>query len=454
MNKVQRNLFFINLVVIQFGILIFVLLIQPSFSNYPVLIIFGVLLTCAVSFASWRIFQKPIQEIKKIIENLAQGNFQEHIRLSHKDEFGELADNLNQMSIELQNRVKETIRDKSEIKAIVSSMIEGVIVVGKDERILLLNAPVYTMLELRSRETIGRPYWEVIRHQEINSFIKEAMATKSSLVRELTIISPEETHFSVQVSSVVLESGYLLGVVAVFHDITELKKLARLRSEFVANVSHELKTPLTTIKGFVETLKEGAINDRGSAIKFLEIIAKHTERLENLVNDLLSLSAIESREVKLNREKISVNAFLEAILNLYKERFENQKLNIHLKLARELPSILADRNKIEQVFFNLIDNAIKFTPPGGSIIINSIQQNGFIQIDVKDTGIGIESEHLPRIFERFYRVDRGRSRELGGTGLGLSIVKHIVQLHQGKVSVESEPQAGSTFSIFLPVCPS
>ena len=254
-----------------------------------------------------------------------------------------------------------------------------------------------------------------------------------------------------KISPVILDNtDQLSQIVAVFHDITEIKNLAKMRSEFVANVSHELKTPLTSIKGFVETLREGAIEDKKNARRFLDIIQLHAQRLENLVEDILSLSAIESREEKWNFQKTSVVPILETIVGLYKDRFSNRELKLNLDLDPGLPAIYIDQPRIEQAFINLLDNAVKFTPAKGSISIKVYSDNGFVRIDFKDSGIGIEQQHLPRLFERFYRVDKGRSRELGGTGLGLAIVKHIVQSHHGKVLVQSEPQKGSTFSVLLP----
>ena len=226
-----------------------------------------------------------------------------------------------------------------------------------------------------------------------------------------------------------------------------------MRSEFVANASHELKTPLTTIKGFVETLKEGAINDPEKAGKFLEIIEKHANRLEQLVNDLLSLSAIESKEVDFKFEPTPIGTVIETVKNFSKELIEKRGHKITVTIEPGLPAVFIDRHRMEQVFLNLLDNAIKFTPQEGSIAISAKKEDGFIRVDFKDNGVGIDAGHLPRIFERFYRVDKGRSRDMGGTGLGLSIVKHIVLAHHGKVSVSSQLEKGSTFSVFLPNSP-
>ena len=427
MNKTLLKLFFINLGIISIFFFIFGVTARISPSIFSSFFLTGFFLALILSLAAGRIFLNSFRQIEK--------NVTEH---------------LNQMSGELEHKTTALIQDQNELQTILSSMIEGVIVVNNHERIILINNPVYEMLDLRSRDTIGKPYWEVIRNAEINSLLKEAIHFKRSLQKEITIIAPTESYFSMQVSCV-WSNHQLSGVVAVFHDISELKKMARMRSEFVANASHELKTPLTTIKGFVETLKEGALNDPVRALQFLQIIDKHTARLEQLVNDLLNLSAIESKEVDFKFEPIPIGTVIETAVNFSKENMEKGQHQMTVMIEENLPAVLVDRHRIEQAFLNLLDNAIKFTPRGGSIAISAKREDDFIRVDVKDNGIGIEATHLPRIFERFYRVDKGRSRDLGGTGLGLSIVKHIVLAHHGKVSVASEVEKGSVFSIFFPI---
>ncbi len=432
MNKTHLKLFLANLLVIWICFFIFIFgmmggIFPPANDAFHLFfIVYGILLALILSLVVGRMFLRPLRQIQK--------NATEH---------------LHQVSKELEHKTTELLQDQNELQTILSSMIEGVIVVNKDERIILINSPVHEMLDLRSQDTIEKPYWEVIRNDEINSLLKEAIHFKKSLKKEIMIIAPMESHFSMQVSCV-LSNQQLSGVVAVFHDISELKKMERMRSEFVANASHELKTPLTTIKGFVETLKEGALKDPVRAMQFLQIIEKHTARLEQLVNDLLNLSAIESKEVDFKFEHIPLGTVIETVVNFSKENIEKGQHKIIVNVEGNLPTVFIDRHRIEQAFFNLLDNAIKFTPPGGVIALSAKKEDDFIRVDVKDNGIGIDAAHLPRIFERFYRVDKGRSRDMGGTGLGLSIVKHIVLAHHGKISVSSEPGKGSTFSIFLP----
>ncbi len=345
----------------------------------------------------------------------------------------------------------QSFHDKNELNAILSSMVEGVMVIGADERILYVSPNASQMFQMRSAQVELKPYWEVIPHAQINSSIKEALENKLALNKEIVLIGVSDIFFSMQISPI-LREGRLKSIVAVFHDITALKKLIAMRSEFVANVSHELKTPLTAIKGFVETLAdEGGLDDQINAKRFLEIIHKQTQRLETLVEDLLVLSAIESREAKMDFAPLEVGSVIQSVISVSKKAIDKKEIVLSLTVSCDLPKVLADYNRLEQVFINLLDNAVKFTPAQGKIAIKAYMDAGWVRIDVKDSGVGIPAEFLPRIFERFFRVDKSRTGDTG-TGLGLAIVKHIIHAHQGRIDVESAPQQGSTFSISLKPC--
>ena len=340
--------------------------------------------------------------------------------------------------------------DRENFETILSSMVEGVIVIDSKGKIKHASPNFCQLLELRSKETQGKLYWEVIWNQEINDSLKEALSYKKAVKKEINIIGPKESFFSMQISPVLDREDKLLSLIAVFHDITELKRLEKVRTDFVANVSHELKTPLTAIKGFVETLQTSAKDDPVASSRFLDIIDKQTQRLENLVNDLLVLSSIESKEVKMNFSAEPLDKVISSILALQKKNIEDRGHQVTMDIPEDLPKVLVDRQRIEQVFLNLLDNAVKFTAPGGKISIQARWERPYVRVEVKDNGVGIPAEHLSRVFERFYRVDKARSREAGGTGLGLAIVRQIVSAHQGKIEVESSSGVGSTFRIFLP----
>ncbi|MFQ6083910.1 MAG: two-component system histidine kinase PnpS [Candidatus Aminicenantia bacterium] len=428
--------------------------VKEKMANIYKIIIYSLLIGGLISLALGalvgRYFSSPLSEMKSFAQKIIQGDLNQKIRIKSKDEIGQLAESLNEMSDQLEKKIEAIIEDKNKMEAILSSMREGVIVIDKNENIVLLNSSLARMLELRSEKFMGRPFWEIIPNNEINSFLKQALEKKNSLSGQVSILKPKTRNIQIQTAPITDRQGRLLGLVGVFHDITELKKLEKARSEFMANVSHELKTPITSIIGFVETLRNGAINDLKKRDEFLDIIYSHSQRLINLVNDILSLSRIESREIKMNLQPVSVKEIIENIRTLYRDKIESKKQSFQMNIPSELSPVLADPERIAQAFSNLIDNAIKFTPEKGKIMVKAQEIDNFIRIDVSDTGIGIAEEHLPRIFERFYRVDKARSREMGGTGLGLAIVKHIVQAHQGKTTVKSQPEKGSTFSVFLP----
>lgn len=393
----------------------------------------------------------PILLMIDATQRIKNGDFTQRINVRYHNELGELVRNLNEMSAVLEKQIHQMTNDKNELQAILSSLVEGVVVIGRDERMVYLSPNFCDLLDVRSREATGRLYWEVIRNQQINDTIKKAMAVKKAAKMDIKILGSKDTFFSMQVSPVFNEHSELMSVVAIFHDITEHKRFENLRTEFVANVSHELKTPLTSIKGFVETLQGGALKDPENAKRFLDIIEKQTVRLENLVNDLLTLSSLESQELRMDFQKGEIAVIINSVVNLHKGHWERMGQSIQIDVGADLPVVKIDRQRMEQVFLNLLDNAIKFTPQGKEIFIDAVRENGFIRVNIRDTGIGIGSEHIPRLFERFYRVDKARSRELGGTGLGLSIVKHIIQAHKGKVDVVSKLGVGTTFSVYLPL---
>jgi len=391
---------------------------------------------------------KPLRQMMQIGKLLSKGDFTQRIKIKTRDEIGELGEILNQMSDELSQKIAQIGEEKSQLDSILSSMVEGVLAVDSSGRVLLVNKNLSQVFNLGSA-TYGKPYYEVIRNPELNQFIQEVLTNPKEKRKEVSFFHPEEKDFMVQSALVEQKRKGSIFLLFVFHDITELKKTERVRKDFVANVSHELRTPLTSIKGFVEALRDGAINDPEKSLQFLSIISQHADRMNKIVTDLLQLSRIESKDFLLKIEPFLVRELLDEVFSTLKSSSEEKSQILEASLPSPDLKVLADRHWITQALTNLVDNAIKYTPEKGKIRIEAKDKGESVEIAVIDNGIGIPQKDLPRIFERFYRVDKGRSRESGGTGLGLSIVKHIIEAHGGKVEVKSQEGKGSEFSFAL-----
>ena len=409
----------------------------------------AVTISLGISFALARRVSRPISQMAQAAKMISKGDLSRRIREDSRDEVGDLAYSFNRMSEELQRQMGDLAREVSEKEALLSSMIEGVLAIDRDEHVILINQAAQRMLELGPDDALGKFHWEVIRNSEINNLFKEVLKTKEQKEVKLQIGPLGERAFMVYAAPIRAWGGNILGVVAVFHDVTEIRRLEKVRMEFVANVSHELRTPLTSIKGFVETLKRGAIDERENAVNFLDIIERHTDRLNQLITDLLDLSRVETGKKKMDFQPIKVEELINRAVSHFMEISNKNRPKIKYNIPSDLPMVLADEEGIETVLKNLLDNAVKYTPKRGEINITSTDKDDYIEIAVVDNGIGIPSRDLPRIFERFYCVDKARSRELGGTGLGLSIVKHIIEAHGGTVGVESEVGEGSRFTFTL-----
>ena len=347
------------------------------------------------------------------------------------------------------DEIKEKKR-RGQLKALLDSMVEGVIVLDPHGKITLLNIVVENTFNVKEEDFLGHPLIEAIRNPELDQFLKEALATQRVRETELEMITPVERIFKIRAAFFGIPEEGKKGVLATFYDVTELRKLERTKAEFVANVSHELKTPLASIKGFVETLQEGGLDDKKNRKNFLEIIGSNVNRLDLLINDILELSKMDSGRAELNKKEFDFNILVNKILELLDPLIKKKRLEVEVKLDPAFLKVRADQVMIEQTLLNLLDNAVKFSKDNGSIKISGEIDEFFFKVSVSDKGIGIPSEDLFRIFERFYRVDKGRSREMGGTGLGLSIVKHSIESHGGAVKAESKIGEGSVFSFTLP----
>ena len=349
----------------------------------------------------------------------------------------------------LKERINNLENENNRIHAILNSMVEGVIAVDKDTRVLSLNPTAKSIFNIAANNALGKIFLEVFPNNDIAEVIAQVLKKGEFISKELTLIWPVQKVFQVNASPII-ESGAVNGCLLVIHDITEIRRLETMRRDFVANVSHELKTPLTSIKGFVETLLEGAMEDKENSINFLKIINNHADRLNTLINDLLDLSHIESKEIALKKEKFVLARLVDEVMLGFKSQAKKKAVELRSELPKDL-EVFADKSKLEQVFTNLINNAIKYNKDQGFVRVYAEQSASQIKITVEDSGSGIPARDIPRIFERFYRVDKARSRELGGTGLGLSIVKHIIELHSGLVGVQSTEGLGSKFFFTIPV---
>jgi len=329
-------------------------------------------------------------------------------------------------------------------------MFEGVIVTDVDEKIILMNPSLRKLFFIDSNPAGKKPL-EVIRNTAVEEMVERIIKGKQHLAtEEIVINTPEEKILKVN-GVPIMSNNRLEGAILVFHDITELRRLEKIRQDFVANVSHELRTPISSIKGYAETLLEGALEDKANAKEFISIIYQDSNRLASLINDLLDLSKIESGKLKMSFAALDSVLLIKKAVMVIDSQAKAKSIKLKIDISQNLPKIKADETRFSQVMINLLDNAIKYSSEGGTTSIFAKVVENVLQIDISDTGIGISENDLPRIFERFYRVDKARSRELGGTGLGLSIVKHIVSSHGGQVWVKSELGLGSTFSFTIPL---
>lgn len=405
-----------------------------------------------VIFIGTRIFTryaKSIEAATNVALELTKGNYRARTPVYQFDETGILAKSINMLAENLQELVKAQEMQQDRLRALIENMGAGLLLIDSRGRINLINKGYIDIFQIDSVDCLNKQYYEVIEHQEICQLVADVFRTEQKASKQIQIpLLIERKYFVVYGVPIIGTNHVWKGVLLVFHDITELKKLEQVRKDFVANVSHELKTPVTSIKGFAETLLDGAMNDKQALADFLSIILKESERLQSLIHDLLELSKIEQQGFTLNVQELNLTRLLEDVLTLLtgKAQAKNIKLEFYHK---DYVMIKGDVDRLKQVFLNLIVNAITYTPPDGEVKIILLEHDEKVRVHVKDTGVGIEKEEIPRIFERFYRVDRARSRNSGGTGLGLAIVKHIVEAHRGHISVRSEVGKGSEFIIEL-----
>jgi two-component system phosphate regulon sensor histidine kinase PhoR len=444
-------------ILVSFSILMF----QAAFIRFlkmPLLLssLLALLLSIPLSWLLSRRIIRPVQAMTDRANAYAQGSFEQRIPVAPEDELARLGRAIEEMGLELRRRIEEISTEKDYLQTVLSGMAEGVLVLDRRGRILMANEALQKTLGSPSTVT-ERTALEVIRNVALEEAVQKVLREGGREILELTLPTSEGRALEVNVVGIppspagsAPSSEKTSGIIAVFHDITRLKNLERIREDFVANVSHELRTPLTTIKGYSETLLDGALRE-DVAFQFVQIIKKHADRLEKIVEDLLTLSKIEARTFSLRRETLLIGDLVEDVLELMREPAEKRAITLSKGEIDPALSVSGEKGYLEQALVNLVDNAIKYGRQGGIVRISATEKSpGEVQVSVMDDGEGIPREDLSRVFERFYRVDKGRSKELGGTGLGLSIVKHLVQAHGGKVWAESQPGKGSTFFFTLP----
>jgi len=400
-------------------------------------------------FISYRLAE-PIRAMERFTEKLRQGEPVGAILLNTGDETKKLADNINFLVEELKDKIRIANEEKSKLMTALTSMTEGVLIINAQGLIEFVSPVLGDMLSVRYEDVFGKTLMEAFRSAELQKILTEFKRTGENITREITLDMAEAVILNVSVSAV---HGYPQEdkTMIVFHDVTRLKKLEKVKEDFVANVTHEIRTPLTAIIGYLETIKNGAIGNIDETKKFVDIILNQAERLNRLVEDLLTLSHIELKELKFNFENVSINAAITNVISLVEAKAKEKKITIHNNVRENFPMIRADKDKLTQIFVNILDNAVKFTPESGRITIVAKEADACAAVSISDTGIGVPRDELQRLGERFYRVDRSRSRDLGGTGLGLSIVKHLMIAHGGRMEIESELGRGTTVSLLFPL---
>ncbi len=395
---------------------------------------------------------RPIEQMKDAAKRFAAGQLDHRVPVPDSEELAELAGALNETADRLKRTIETITNQKNQLEAILSSMAEGVIAVDSDGRVVSINKKAALLLEIDVVSVTGHSIEETIRNVDIQRFMRYTLMSSAPTEEDITLSAEQPVSLRARGTYLTDHQGNKSGAVIVLSDTTRMQRLENIRRDFVANVSHELRTPITSIKGFVETLLDGAINEPEQAQRFLNIIAGHTDRLMAIIEDLLSLSRLEEngQTRMIAREHLKIRPVLESAVELSGPKAGDKKIKIEIDCDDDLEALI-NPTLLEQAALNLVDNAIKYSPAESTIQISARRAEKEVIIAVKDSGCGIEKSHLSRIFERFYVVDKARTRKLGGTGLGLAIVKHITNLHGGSVSVESTPGQGSTFTIHLPI---
>lgn len=410
-----------------------------------------VAMALAIGFAVWRKWIAPWKDAEELAEHIAEHRAPRKFLISgnpHARRIGLALESLSDRQRELEQRARE---GEQSVQAVFGAMLDGLVVVDEARRVRLMNREFRRVFGVEENIS-GRTLLEVIRDASVDRLVREAIRSGQPQGESMRVSPSASEGREMEVNAVPLgeNSAQMEGAVVLFRDVTHVRQVEEMRRDFVANVSHELRTPLSIFRGYLETLLDDPHQPPGELLRILEIMERHSDRLNALVEDVLSLARLESPGAELDLGEVDLAELLHSIMRDWEKRFAAKQLKSHLNFPGNLPLLQADENRLQEVIYNLLDNAVKYSQPGGTVSLRAELEGGHIRISVTDQGVGIAEASLPRIFERFYRADKARSRELGGTGLGLSIVKHIVQLHGGTVEAESEPGKGTTISVLLP----
>jgi len=419
---------------------------QTVFLTILIISIFSLILAILVSYQ----LAKPIRAMEQFTRKLRQGDLQGSILLNTSDETKTLADNINYLVEELQSKIRLANEEKSKLMTALTSIDEGVLIVNTHESIEMVSPSLIHILKEPYGKIAGKTLMEAFRNADLQRLFLKFRQSRETATGEITLGGLHPVILQVSISEI---HGYPdeEKFMVVFHNVTRLKKLEQIRTDFIANVSHEIRTPLTAIIGYLETLQNGALESAEDARRFIDVMLRQAQRLHRLVEDLLTISKIELGEMEFHFEPILLSETVDHVISLLEAKAKEKKISMQNDLTRNLPPVKADRDRLCQILVNVLDNAVKFTGSGGRVTIDAEVQDNFVVLRIFDTGMGIPKEELQRLGERFYRVDKARSRELGGTGLGLSIVKHLMLVHGGKMEIDSRLGRGTSVSLFFPV---
>lgn len=398
----------------------------------------------------FRKYVKPIEKASKTMDKLLKGNY--HARIHHQmnGSIGELSTKINSLARNLSELTIQEQIQAEQLSTVIENSESGLVLIDEKGYIHVVNRKFTNMFGKDTQNYIGHIYYDVIENEQIHHAVQQTFLYEKRVKHLFSLEKDGEiTYLEVVGAPIFNEHNLIKGVVLVIYDITEFKNIEQIRKDFVANVSHELKTPITSIKGFTETLLDGADEDEATRKQFLEIIYKESNRIQHLIDDLLILSRLEKEDMTLQIADIDTTDLIDNIAPALQQQAEQRNISLHINVPQQF-SFRADEEKMQQLLINLLLNAIIYTPQGGEVSLEIKRKTSEVIFTVSDTGIGIQKEDLPRIFERFYRVDKDRSRHTGGTGLGLAIVKHIVEVHNGEIDVESEVGKGTTFTVSIP----